>query len=80
MSDYLELAKKALADPKVERLEPGSMIHWQAMDGSACGPTPVEHVSRSGGRRWAWVTWEGLERAVSEILITTVEPGASHHE
>ncbi len=61
-------------------LQPGDLIRWQTWDGKTHGPALVEHVTLSGGRGWAWVTWEGLERAVSEILITTVEPGASHHE
>ena len=65
---------------EVATLVPGNLISWRAMDGKTYGPAVVEHVTFCDGRTWAWVTWEGLERAVCEVLITTVEPGASHHE
>ena len=64
-----------MTDQKLARLEAGSLIHWQTWDGKIHGPALVEHVTFSGGRRWAWVTWDGMERAVSEVIIATVEPG-----
>ena len=80
MSDYLDLAKKAMADQKVDRVEPGCLIHWQTWDGKTHGPALVEHVTLCDGRRWAWVTWDGMERAVSEVIITAVEPGELENE
>ena len=75
MSDYLDLAKKALTDQKVDRLEPGCLIHWQGMDGKVRGPAVVEHVTLCDGRAWAFVRYDGIDRWVSEVIITAVETG-----
>jgi len=53
----------------------GDMIHWQTWDGKTHGPALVEHVTFSEGRTWAFVRYDGIDRWVSEVIITAVEPG-----
>ncbi len=80
MSDYLDLAKKAMTDRRPDGLKAGSFIRWQGMDGKVRGPAVVEHVTLCDGQLWAWVTWDGMERAVSEAIIMAVEPGELKHD
>ena len=72
-ADKLQFKRDAKRDGAVT-LHIGWQVWWQAMNGRMCGPALVEHVTFSGGRRWAWVTWDGMERAVSEVIIAAVEP------
>ncbi len=74
-----QTAESAPPVPVSGVLQPGDLIRWQNRDGKTHGPALVEHVTLSGGRRWAWVTWDGMERAVSEVIITAVEPGEQEH-
>ena len=53
----------------------GCLIQWQAMDGKTYGPAVVEYVTVCDGRTWAFVRYDGIDRWVSEVIITAVEPG-----
>lgn len=66
--------KVRMVQPHALAFQLRDLISWQTWDGKIHGPALVEHVTFSGGRRWAWVTWDGMKRAVSEALITAVEP------
>lgn len=67
--------KVRMVQPHAITFQLGDLIHWQTWDGKIHGPALVEHVTFSGGRRWAWVTWDGIERALSEVIVVAVEPG-----
>ena len=75
MSDYLDLAKKAMTDRRPDGLKAGSFIRWQGIDGKVRGPATVEHVTLCDGRAWALVRYDGIDRWVSEVIITAVETG-----
>ena len=53
----------------------GSMIYWQGPDGVTRGPGKVEQLSVFERRTWAFVQYEGVDRWISETIITMVERG-----
>ncbi len=82
MAEDRALKLLAKAPGKVRMVQPhaltfqlGDLIHWQTWDGKTHGPALVEHVTFSEGRTWAFVRYDGIDRWVSEVIITAVEPG-----
>ncbi len=75
-----QTAESAPPVPVPGVLQPGCVIHWQAMNGKTYGPVVVEEVTQFEGRTWVFVQYEGADRLLSELLITVVEPGESGHE
>ncbi len=87
MAEDRALKLLAKAPGKVRMVQPhalafqlGDLVHWQGMDGKVRGPAVVEHVTLCDWRLWAWVTWDGVGRAVSEAIITAVERGDPCHD
>ena len=78
-ANNLEFKCDAKCDQPVT-LQVGSQVWWQAMNGRIYGPALIHDVSEFETRQWAWVTWDGTERAVCELLITAVEPGEPCHD
>ena len=65
--------KVRLVSPTGSAMEPGCLIHWESMDGVVHGPALVLEVADFDGRCWAYVEHEGLERLVSEVIVTKAE-------
>ncbi len=72
--------KVRMVEPHALAFQPGDLIHWQAMDGKTYGPAVVEHVTVCDGRTWAFVQYDGIDRWVSEVIITAVERGEACHD
>ena len=67
--------KVRMIQPHALAFQLGDLIRWQGMDGKVRGPAVVEHVTLCDWRLWAFVRYDGIERWVSEVIITAVEPG-----
>ena len=55
---------------------PGATIRWEGgVDHrlTVLGPATVEHVHHDDGQLHVFVIWKGIERWVSESIITTIE-------
>jgi hypothetical protein len=54
---------------------PGASIRWDAVVGQrlvALGPARVEYVHNDNGQLFVFVTYQGVERWVSETILTTI--------
>jgi hypothetical protein len=67
-----------LAAAQVQRLMgfvPGAQITWQVIEDRlvTLGPATVELVHHNDDRLYVFVVWNGVERWVSESIITKIE-------